>query len=46
LAATLPKREKALTLTIETHASSEPVATTRRSIEALRRMIEGIGLFP
>jgi sugar phosphate isomerase/epimerase len=46
LAATLPKREKALTLTIETHASSEPVATTRRSIEGLRRMIEGIGLFP
>jgi sugar phosphate isomerase/epimerase len=46
LAATLPKREAPLTLTIETHASSEPAATTRRSIEGLRRMIEGIGLFP
>jgi hypothetical protein len=32
LAATLPTREAPLTLTIETHASSEPVATTRRSV--------------
>ncbi len=45
LAATLPKRETPLTLTIETHASSEPAATTRRSINGLRRMIDGIGLF-
>jgi L-ribulose-5-phosphate 3-epimerase len=46
LAATLPKRETPLTLTIETHASSEPAATTRRSINGLRRIIDGIGLFP
>jgi sugar phosphate isomerase/epimerase len=46
LAATLPNREAPLTLTIETHASSEPAATTRRSINGLRRMIDGLGLFP
>ena len=46
LAATLPIREAPLTLTIETHASSEPVTTTRRSISGLRRMIDGIGLLP
>ena len=46
LAATLPKRETPLTLTIETHAASEPSATTRRSINGLRRMIDGIGLVP
>jgi L-ribulose-5-phosphate 3-epimerase len=44
LAATLPAREAPLTLTIETHASSEPVATTRRSVEGLRRMVDRIGL--
>lgn len=44
LAATLPTREAPLTLTIETHAASEPVATTRRSIHGLRRAIDGIGL--
>jgi sugar phosphate isomerase/epimerase len=44
LAATLPRREAPLTLTIETHASSEPVATTRRSVNALRRMVDHIGL--
>jgi sugar phosphate isomerase/epimerase len=44
LAATLPKRETPLTLTIETHASSEPAATTRRSINGLRRMIDGLRL--
>ena len=44
LAATLPAREAPLTLTIETHAPSEPAATTRRSINALRRMIDRIGL--
>ncbi len=44
LAATLPKRDAPLTLTIETHAASEPAATTRRSIHALRHMIDGFGL--
>jgi sugar phosphate isomerase/epimerase len=44
LAATLPAREMPLTLTIETHASSEPVATTRRSVNGLRRMVDSIGL--
>src|SRR5262249_8086934 len=40
LAATLPTWEAPLTLTIETHASSEPVVTTRRSVNGLRRMID------
>jgi sugar phosphate isomerase/epimerase len=44
LAATLPAREAPLTLTIETHAASEPSATTRRSVKALRRMVDSIGL--
>jgi sugar phosphate isomerase/epimerase len=44
LAATLPSREAPLTLTIETHASSDPVATTRRSVNGLRRMVDSIGL--
>jgi sugar phosphate isomerase/epimerase len=44
LAATLAPREAPLTLTIETHASSEPVATTRRSVSGLRRMVDRIGL--
>jgi len=44
LAATLPNREAPLTLTIETHASSEPAATTRRSVSALRRMVDRIRL--
>ena len=44
LAAALPVREAPLTLTIETHASSEPVATTRRSVKGLRRMLGGIRL--
>ena len=44
LAATLPSREAPLTLTIETHASSEPAATTRRSVDALRRMVDCIGI--
>ncbi len=43
LAATLPAREVPLKLTIETHAPSEPVATTRRSLNGLRRIIESIG---
>lgn len=46
LAATLRSRETPLTLTIETHAASEPAATTRRSIAGLRRVIDGIGLPP
>jgi hypothetical protein len=44
LAATLPAREAPLTLTIETHAPSEPAATTRRSVSGLRRIIDSIGL--
>jgi sugar phosphate isomerase/epimerase len=40
LAATLPSHEAPLTLTIETHASSEPVATTRRSVNGLRRVLD------
>jgi len=44
LAATLPAREAPITLTIETHAPSDPVATTRRSVSGLRHMIDGIGL--
>jgi len=44
LAATLPTREAPLTLTIETHAALEPVATTRRSVSGLRRMVDSIGL--
>jgi sugar phosphate isomerase/epimerase len=44
LAATLPTHEAPLTLTIETHASSEPVATTRRSVNGLYRMVDRIGL--
>jgi sugar phosphate isomerase/epimerase len=44
LAATLPDRDGPLTLTIETHARSEPAATTRRSVHGLRQMIDRIGL--
>jgi sugar phosphate isomerase/epimerase len=44
LAATLPARDAPLTLTIETHARSEPAATTRRSINGLRGMIDHIAL--
>ena len=44
LAATLGVHESPLTLTIETHAPSEPVATTRRSVNGLRRMVDGLGL--
>jgi L-ribulose-5-phosphate 3-epimerase len=39
---TLPGRDAPLTLTIETHASSEPAATTRRSVSGLRRIIDSI----
>ena len=44
LAATLPQHEAPLTLTIETHAPADPVATTRRSVHSLRRMMDGLGL--
>ena len=44
LAATLPAHDARLTLTVETHASSEPAATTRRSIHGLRRMVDDLGL--
>jgi L-ribulose-5-phosphate 3-epimerase len=44
LDATLPTRQAPLTLTIETHASTEPVATTRRSVNGLRRLLDGIRL--
>ena len=44
LAATLPAHQAPLTLTIETHAPSEPAATTRRSVHGVRQMIDGLGL--
>jgi sugar phosphate isomerase/epimerase len=44
LSATLPAHEAPLTLTIETHAPSEPAATTRRSVHGLRRMVDSLGL--
>jgi sugar phosphate isomerase/epimerase len=44
LAVTLPAREAPLTLTIETHASSEPSATTRRSVNGLRRIVDCLKL--
>jgi sugar phosphate isomerase/epimerase len=44
LKATLPAHDAPLTLTIETHAPAEPAATTRRSVQGLRRMVERIGL--
>jgi len=40
----LPARPGTLALTIETHASSEPAATTRRSVHALRRVLDRIQL--
>lgn len=44
LAATLPAHQAPLTLTIETHAPSEPLATTRYSVHGLRRMVDSLGL--
>ena len=44
LAATLPEHQGPLTLTIETHAPSQPAETTRRSVHGLRRMVDGLGL--
>ena len=44
LGATLPAHAGPLTLTIETHAPSEPAATTRRSVQGLRRMVDSLPL--
>jgi L-ribulose-5-phosphate 3-epimerase len=44
LGATLPTHAGPLTLTIETHAPSEPAATTRRSVHGLRRMVDNLPL--
>ncbi len=44
LAETLPAHQRPLMLTIETHAPSEPAATTRRSVRGLRQLIDGLGL--
>ena len=44
LGATLPAHAGPLTLTIETHAPSEPAATTRRSVHGLRRMVDSLPL--
>jgi sugar phosphate isomerase/epimerase len=44
LAATLPAHETPLTLTIETHAPSEPAPTTRRSVHGLHRIVDSLGL--
>jgi sugar phosphate isomerase/epimerase len=44
LAETLPAHDAPLTLTIETHAPSEPAATTRRSVHGLRRIIDALPL--
>jgi sugar phosphate isomerase/epimerase len=44
LAATLPSHDAPLTLTIETHAPSEPAATTRRSVQGLRRIVDMLAL--
>jgi len=44
LAATLPAHAAPLALTIETHAPSDPTATTRGSIRGLRRMLDSLEL--
>jgi sugar phosphate isomerase/epimerase len=44
LAATLPAHQAPLMLAIETHAKSEPAATTRRSVQGLRRIVDGLAL--
>jgi sugar phosphate isomerase/epimerase len=44
LAATLPAHDAPLLLTIETHAPSDPAATTRRSVHGLRRLVDNLGL--
>ena len=44
LGQTLPAHDAPLTLTIETHAPSEPALTTRRSVHGLRRMVDSLPL--
>jgi sugar phosphate isomerase/epimerase len=44
LASTLPRHDAPLTLSIETHAPSEPEATTRRSVQGLRRLLASLPL--
>jgi sugar phosphate isomerase/epimerase len=44
LSETLPTHAAPVTLTVETHAPSDPVVTTRRSVHALRRLIDRLGL--
>ena len=44
LTATLRAHAAPLTLTIETHAPWDPVATTRRSVHGLRRIVDNLGL--
>jgi L-ribulose-5-phosphate 3-epimerase len=44
LAKTLPAHDRPLLLTIETHAPSEPAATTRRSVRGLRQLVDGLAL--
>ncbi|MBO0741871.1 MAG: TIM barrel protein [Hyphomicrobiaceae bacterium] len=44
LEATLPAHPAPMTLTVETHAPSDPVATTRRSVHELRRIIDRLEL--
>ncbi len=44
LAPTLARHDGPLTMTIETHAPSEPEATTRRSFHGLRRLIASLPL--
>jgi len=44
LAATLPTHAAPVTLAVETHAPSDPVATTRRSVHELRRIVDRLGL--
>lgn len=43
-AETFPAHTAPLTLTIETHAPSQPAATTRRSLFGLRRLIDALAL--
>jgi len=44
LAETLPAHAAPVILTVETHAPSDPVASTRRSVHELRRIIDRLGL--
>lgn len=44
LASTLPRHDAPLTMTIETHAPSDPEAMTRRSVQGLRRLLASLPL--